>query len=273
VALYRAGYRVESVIARDNPSSLVRAKWLATKVGSRVTTTDADPMSADIIWLCVPDAAISGVAQSLAKNSGSQKTNWKGKVALHSSGALSSDGLLSLRRRGASVASAHPLMTFVKGSRAALTGVSFAIEGDAAAVRAARRIVGDLGGQAFSIQKKNKAAYHAWGMFVSPLLTALLATSERVAASAGVQAKDARRRMLPIIMQTVANYAALGAAAGFSGPFVRGDSEVVRRHLRALRAVPDARDVYVALARAAVKYLPAKRKTAMKKLLNQAGAR
>ena len=108
---------------------------------------------------------------------------------------------------------------------------------------------------------------------MSPLLTVLLATSERVAASAGVPVKDARHRMLPIIMQTVANYAALGAAAGFSGPFVRGDSEVVRRHLRALRAVPDARDVYVALARAAVKYLPAKRKTAMKKLLNQAGAR
>jgi predicted short-subunit dehydrogenase-like oxidoreductase (DUF2520 family) len=273
VALYRAGYRVESVIARDNPSSLVRAKWLATKVGSHLATAEVGPISADIIWLCVPDAAISGVAQSLAKNSGSQKTNWKGKVALHSSGALISDELASLRRRGASVASAHPLMTFVKGSRAALTGVSFAIEGDAAAVRAARRIVGDLGGQAFSIQKKNKAAYHAWGMFVSPLLTALLATSERVAASAGVPAKDARHRMLPIIMQTVANYAALGATAGFSGPFVRGDAEVVRRHLRALRALPEARDVYMALARAAVKYLPAKRKDAMKKLLNQARAK
>jgi predicted short-subunit dehydrogenase-like oxidoreductase (DUF2520 family) len=241
---------------------------LAAKVGSRVTT--AGPVLADIVWLCVPDAAISGVARWLANNSGSQRTNWKGKVALHSSGALSSDELASLRRRGASVASAHPLMTFVKGSQAALTGVSFAFEGDAAAVRTARRIVRDLGGQAFSIQKKNKAAYHAWGMFVSPLLTALLATSERVAASAGVPAKDARRRMMPIITQTVANYAALGAAAGFSGPIVRGDAEVVGRHLRALRAVPEARDVYMALARAAVKYLPAKRKDAMKKLLTQA---
>jgi predicted short-subunit dehydrogenase-like oxidoreductase (DUF2520 family) len=270
LALYRAGYRVESVVARDNPASLVRAKRLATKIGSRVTTVDAGPVWAEIIWLCVPDAAISEVAQSLAKNSGSQKTNWKGKVALHSSGALSSDELSALLQLGASVASVHPLMTFVKGSQPALTGVSFAIEGDAAAVRTARRIVGDLGGQAFSIHKKDKAAYHAWGMFVSPLLTALLATSERVAASAGVPAKDARRRMLPIITQTVANYAALGAPAGFSGPIVRGDAEVVRRHLLALRAVPEARDVYVALARAAVKYLPVKRKDAMKELLSGA---
>jgi predicted short-subunit dehydrogenase-like oxidoreductase (DUF2520 family) len=219
--------------------------------------------------LCVPDDQIVSASKSLAGNTG-KRNGWNGRIVLHSSGALTSDELASLQWRGASVASVHPLMTFVKGSQPALTGVSFAIEGDAAAVRTARRIVGDLGGQAFSIHKKDKAAYHAWGMFVSPLLTALLATSERVAASAGVPAKDARRRMLPIITQTVANYAALGAPAGFSGPIVRGDAEVVRRHLLALRAVPEARDVYVALARAAVKYLPAKRKDAMKELLSGA---
>jgi predicted short-subunit dehydrogenase-like oxidoreductase (DUF2520 family) len=280
VALRQAGYAIDSVIARDKGPALKRAARLAKRVGSRAVSMRRASISADIIWLCVPDAAISGVAELLAKNRDergkdsqgnvAQGKHWKGKVGLHSSGALSSDELASLRRRGAAVATVHPLMTFVKGSRASLVGVPFAMEGDAAAVRRARQIVNDLGGQPFSIRKRNKVAYHAWGTFASPLLTALLATSERVAAAAGIPANAARRRMLPIVTQTIANYVALGAAGGFSGPVVRGDVEVVKRHLHALRAVPEAREVYVALARAAVRYLPGKRRDAMRKALNEA---
>ena len=124
----------------------------------------------------------------------------------------------------------------------------------------ARRVVEDVGGQAYSIRKKDKAAYHAWGTFASPLFTALLATTEQVAALAGVNRKAAKQRMIPILQQTLANYAAFGAAGAFSGPIVRGDVDTVKRHLRVLRGVPAAREVYSALARSALRYLPAKNK-------------
>ena len=153
-------------------------------------------------------------------------------------------------------------------SQPALAGVPFAIEGDAAAVRASRRIVKELGGKAYTIRKQDKVAYHAWGTFASPLLTALLATTEQVAAAAGVSQREAKRRMLPILRQTLANYAALDAAGSFSGPIVRGDVETIRRHLGLLRKVPAAREIYVAMARAAVLYLPGKRKQLVKKLLD-----
>lgn len=263
VALQRAGYGIDAVIARNSRPSITRAQRLAKIVRSHVVPVAEARILADVVWLCVPDAAIASVSEFLAKKSG-----WKGKIALHSSGALTSDELASLRGRGAAVASLHPLMTFVEGSQASLVGVPFATEGDAAAVRRARQIVNDLGGQAFSIRKQDKVAYHAWGTFVSPLLTALLATAERVAAAAGVPAKAARRRMLPIVAQTIANYVALGAA-GFSGPIVRGDTEVVKRHLQTLLAVPQAADVYVALARAATRYLPGKNRVAMRNALRQ----
>jgi predicted short-subunit dehydrogenase-like oxidoreductase (DUF2520 family) len=149
--------------------------------------------------------------------------------------------------------------------------VSFAIEGDSVAVREARRIVRDFGGQSYPISRKEKTAYHAWGTFASPLLTALLVTTEEVAALAGVTKKAARQRMLPILLQTVKNYGTFGAAAGFSGPIIRGDVETVRRHLKVLRAAPVPRRVYVALARAALEYLPAKNKELLRSLLGSAG--
>jgi len=110
------------------------------------------------------------------------------------------------------------------------------------------------------IRKQDKAAYHAWGAFVSPLFTALLASGEQVAAIAGVKRTEARRRVIPILLQTLANYASFGAPGAFSGPIVRGDVDTVQRHLRVLAKVPPARDAYLALARAALRYLPAKGK-------------
>lgn len=148
-----------------------------------------------------------------------------------------------------------------------MEGVPFAVEGDAKAMRAVREILNDLGGHAYSIRKKDKAAYHAWGTFASPLFTALLATAEHVAVAAGVQRKEARQRMTPILLQTLANYAELGAAGAFSGPIVRGDVDTVREHLRALRKVPAAREVYRTLALAALQYLPSQEPKRLKRAL------
>jgi len=262
LALREAGYRIESVIARSHGKSLTRARRLSKQVSSRVVL-GAEGVKARVLWLCVPDSEIARVAKSLA-----ERFEGKGRIVLHSSGALGSETLEPLRRKGLAVASVHPLMTFVRGSRPSLGGVSFAMEGDAAAVRAARGIVRDLGGEPYAISRKEKNAYHAWGTFASPLLTALLATTEHVAELAGVTKKAARQRMLPILLQTVRNYGTVGAAAGFSGPIVRGDVETVRRHLAVLRKAPVPRHVYVALARAALKYLPAKNKKMLNSLLD-----
>ncbi|HZC24372.1 MAG TPA: DUF2520 domain-containing protein [Candidatus Binatia bacterium] len=261
VSLRRAGFVVDAVLARPTENSIKRARRLARQIGAR-SLTDAADLKAEVVWLCVPDSQIGRAALTLA-----EKFRWKGIVALHSSGALTSDELEPLRRRGAVVASVHPLMTFVPGSRPKLAGVPFAIEGDHKAVQIARQIVRELGGQPFAIRKEDKAAYHAWGTFASPLLTALLATTERVACLAGVKRKDAVPRMIPILQQTLANYAERGAARSFSGPIIRGDVETVNRHLNVLTRIPVARDVYVALAQASLEFLPVKHKSVLRRLL------
>src|SRR6266550_5948561 len=250
LALTEAGYRVREVISRDAPSSQKRARDIARKTRSLTSTLETADLKSDLIWFCVPDREVARAARAL-----SPAAEWKGKVAFHSSGALASDELNLLRRRGAVVASVHPMMTFVRGSVPSLKGVAFALEGDAKGIRLARKITRDLGGDAFSISKTSKLAYHAWGGFGSPLLVAMLVTAERVAKAAGLSAAQARKIMLPIVRQTLANYIALGPAAAFSGPIVRGDVSIVRKHMRKLRKIPRAKEVYVALARAAMQYL------------------
>jgi len=261
LALARAGFAIDTIFVHGSGPSLKRARALAKRVKSRAAL-GCKNLRAEVVWFCVPDSEIRGAAR-LFSRSGS----WKGRVAFHSSGALNSDALESLRQKGAKVASVHPLMTFVERSAPALGGVPFAIEGDRAAVRVAGYIVKELGGYAYAVRKQDKAAYHAWATFTSPLLTALLATTEEVAKLAGLRGEDARGRMMPILRQTLANYAEFGAARGFSGPIIRGDVQTVKEHLEVLRKAPEARAVYVALARAATTCLPAKQKKALRRLL------
>ena len=261
-ALKASGYRIDEIVSRKVADSRRRARRLARQVGARAVTLADARLEADVIWFCVTDDAIASTARLLALASA-----WQGKIALHSSGALTSDELASLRRRGAAVASLHPMMTFVPGAAPSLAGVAFAVEGDSAAVRVARRIARDLQGSVFTLRKDAKVLYHALGSFSSPMLVAALATAERVARAAGIAPRQAAAIMHPIVRRTIENYLEHGTAAAFSGPITRADLNTIRRHLDALGKVPGAREAYVALARSALLSLPVRDRKAVERIL------
>jgi predicted short-subunit dehydrogenase-like oxidoreductase (DUF2520 family) len=274
VALHDAGFTITEIVARDSARSRRHARALAAKVGAQTVTAHAAALDATLLWFCVPDREIRGAASALAVHLAARAAaHQKGRVpskalfAFHSSGALLSRELEPLRKAGAAVASVHPLMTFVANAHPSLSGVPFAMEGDEAATRVARRIVRELGGESFSLPAARKAAYHAWATLTSPLLLAFLVTLEEAARAAGLTRQDARRKSLPIIRQTLANYSLLGPAQSFSGPLVRGDAETVAKHLAVLKKHPGAREVYVALARAALRGLPVKNRDRLQRLL------
>jgi predicted short-subunit dehydrogenase-like oxidoreductase (DUF2520 family) len=264
--LARSGYEVREIIYRGRQASQAAAQALARSVEAHAATIQKACLDSELVWFSVPDGEIARAAREMAA-----AADWTGKVALHSSGALTSDELEALRRRGAAVASVHPMMTFVRGPAHRLKGVLFGVEGDRKAVQTAQRIVRNLGGEMFLIPKAGKAAYHAWGTFASPLLLSLLVIAEEVAHAAGVPRESARNGILPIARQTLLNYASLGSAQAFSGPIVRGDVAIVRRHLKALGGISEAKSVYIALARAALRYLPVKNRRKLREALGKGG--
>ena len=277
-ALNDAGFTITEIIARDSPQSRSHARALAARVGARTVTTRSAVLDTTLLWFCVPDREIRGSASALAghlstraaahkKNRVQSKVPSKVRFAFHSSGALLSRELEPLRKAGIAVASVHPLMTFVAGTHPSLMGVPFAMEGDHAATQVARQIIRKLEGESFSLPAARKAAYHGWATLTSPLLLAFLVTLEEAARAAGFTRKDARRKSLPIIRQTLANYSRLGPAKSFSGPLIRGDAGTVAKHLAGLKKHPGPREVYVALARAALRGLPVKNRAGLRRLL------
>jgi len=257
LALQASGVVFDELIVRRKHA---RARALASSLGAQLTTISQSSFAAPVVWLAVSDAAIASLAEQLAARGA-----WRGKVVLHSSGALSSSELTPLQKAGAAVASAHPMMSFVRGSQPKLSGACLSIEGDRKAVRFAELCARLLACDVLKLKAANKAAYHAYGAMLSPMLLTELTAALGVAKQAGLSEAQAKEILRPIVMKTIENLLTLGPEAALSGPLARGDVATTELHLSALKG-PE-RELYMALARYASARLPVKNIAELLKLI------
>ena len=241
-ALSTNGYTIEAVVARTMRHARRAAKLVGTRpLAVAFTQLDLLPAS-DILFITTPDDAITEVAAELAatiKNSNRAKQkSRRTQTALHASGALSSAVLESLREAGFQTGSLHPLVSVSDSLHGAksLGSAFFCVEGSAAAVRVAQRIVRVLGAQSFSISADDKALYHAAAVMASGHTTALFDIATEMLVRCGLRELRARRVLLPLLKSTLENLYTNDPAHALTGTFARADTATVRRHLAALHS-------------------------------------
>jgi predicted short-subunit dehydrogenase-like oxidoreductase (DUF2520 family) len=144
----------------------------------------------------------------------------------------------------------HPNFPFPTRRRVAnLHDVCFGIEGDSAAIDAARHLCSLIGATPVELTRAAKPAYHASASIASNFAVTLFDLACRLRTAAGMAPELAARSLLPLLRGTVENVAESGSPAALTGPIERGDVEVVRAHLDSLaRLAPDLLPVYTALA-------------------------
>jgi predicted short-subunit dehydrogenase-like oxidoreductase (DUF2520 family) len=216
-----------------------------------------------LILIATPDDSIPPAAELLAVL---LKTSPARRIALHTSGALSSDVLNPLRSAGFAAGSLHPLVSISDSRSGAelLTHAFFSVEGDPAAARVGRSIVRSLGSESFTIDSRRKALYHAAAVIASPHMTALFDIAVEMLVRCGLSTTRARRILLPLIESTLANLATQDPARALTGTFKRGDVATVRRHLAAMESegLHDALAAYHLLGKRSIGLA---RKTGVKK--------
>lgn len=190
------------------------------------------PPGTTVVILAVPDDRLAEVAYDLTMMGSAPP----GCVALHLSGALSTDVLAPLHGAGYAVGSMHPLMAvadpWLKAER--LMGIAFALTGEPAAVTAARRLVSALDGLPLVIPATQRPVYHAAAVMASNYLVALMGAAVRMLGEAGVPGDDAVDALVPLLRGTLDNIQQLGVPAALTGPIARGDVDTVRLHLARL---------------------------------------
>lgn len=244
-ALSSAGYPIQAVVARR----FEQARKAAAFIGRPTLALAAHELNllppSTIVLITTPDDEMAGTAQRLAI---SQREPARGRTVLHTSGALSSAILAPLAETGFQVGSLHPLVS-VNDPRTGsenLRGAFFCVEGDTAAARVARIIVRDLGGESFRIPSGSKPLYHAAAVMASPHVVALFDLAMEMLVQCGLNERNARRVLLPLLDSTVNNLRTFDPAHAITGTFARGDLATVQRHLQALStaALTDALAAY-----------------------------
>ncbi|HEV2289860.1 MAG TPA: DUF2520 domain-containing protein [Candidatus Acidoferrales bacterium] len=257
-----SGWTIAAVVARSKSSA--RSAVRAIGAGRPQHGLSWHVFEADIILIATPDDEIHAVAAKLAQFG---REECRGKVAIHTSGALDNTTLDPLARAGAATASMHPMQTFGGRGAPPLDGVAFVIQGHRRAQAAARKIVHALGGVPIALAPSAKPAYHAAGNFASGYLLTVIETAIRVLMSLGFSRRRAKMAVLPLIHQTLANFERFGAHAAWTGPISRGDFATVSRHAHSLAAFPkEYQQAYAALARLSARVLAARPKQTFQQL-------
>ncbi len=260
--LRERGWLIGAVVTSSEATA--RAAARAIGGGRAYGRLTRQVLGADVVLIATPDGAIRSVAAQLARLGGEE---WRGKVVLHSSGALDRSALAPLERRGAATGSLHPLQTFSGRRAPALDGSVFAMEGAPAALRVARRIARELGGLPVRLGGRSKPAYHAAGAMAAGHVLSLVETSTRILMALGFTRRQAARALLPLVRQTLENFERLGPGAAWTGPVARGDYATVARHVVALRRFPrEYRVAYAAVSRLAAAVLARDRRGTLRRL-------
>jgi len=226
-------------------------------------------LAADLVLVTTPDAVIASVARELVAIGGKESgaKDWRGKVVLHTCGALDRGVLRPLERRGAATGSWHPLQTFSRRGLPRLRGSACAIEGSSAAMRWARRLCRELGCTAFQVPRGGKPAYHAAAALAAGHVLGLVEAATRILLTVGFSRRQAAGALLPLTRQTLANFERAGGSRSWTGPASRGDLGTVARHLAALRGFPpEYRAAYAAVTRLSALLLARNPRAALRRL-------
>jgi predicted short-subunit dehydrogenase-like oxidoreductase (DUF2520 family) len=242
-----AGWTIGTVVTRGLPSA--RAAVRAIGGGTPVAGLTRRVLLSDVILLSVPDHSLADVARDLASVGGAEL---RGKIVLHTSGALPADVLEPLAACGARTGSLHPMQAFGRHSRPRLDGVLFGLDGHATALRMARRIANSLGGTVVRIAPGKKAEYHCAGTFAASNVLASVEAGIQLLLAAGFKRREATRALLRLVRQTLENHELLGPRGAWTGPLSRGDLSTVELHWEVLGRYPvEYRQAYAGLARLA----------------------
>ena len=227
------GWKIGAVVASSESSARKAVRSIGAGRSHAFLTRQV--LAAQVILITTQDHSLATIAVELARIGAEEL---RGKIVLHTSGALSSDVLDPVRKCGAAVGSMHPLQTYSGVGVPPLEGRVFTIEGDVVAVRMARQMARALGAVPVQIEGSKKPLYHAAGALAAGNVLTLMEAATRLMTAAGMKRREAVRALLPLTRQVLENFERLGPRAAWTGPLSRRDYGVVAAHTEAMKDLP-----------------------------------
>jgi len=211
--LYNKSFEIVQVYSRTAES----ATTLAAQVHAVPVTDLKDVIDdADLYIFALKDAVIEGVASQVASNNG---------LWIHTAGSVPMDVFSNYTVHYGVL---YPFQTFSKKREIDWQSVPVFTEGsDTKSHQTIRAIAAQLSGKVFDLSSEDRKYLHLTGVFASNFTNHMYALSEMFLRKAGLHLDVA----LPLIDETAAKIHSLSPHDAQTGPAVRYDEEVIRKHM------------------------------------------
>jgi predicted short-subunit dehydrogenase-like oxidoreductase (DUF2520 family) len=214
---------LESALGPVAAQSYRLASRIVNSIGAgRAVPTYKDLNDSTLILICAPVRSVAAIVSALA-----DAVECTGKIILLCEGGADSRVMARLQEQGAAVGS----LQSIPGS----DGKRFVAEGDAAAMREAKRLIRQLGCRLEEIHSGKIAEYAAALSFGTSLFTPLLEASLQCLQDAGMTKASAMKVAEGLFQSSLRGYLYAGKRS-WSGPLAAGDSAAVRQEIEALAA-------------------------------------
>lgn len=245
LALQAAGDEVRGVYSRTES----HAKRLAEALGGAVATDDLQRLpEADAYIFAVKDDALPDLAAEFAALHPHCEA-----LVLHTAGSVPMD-VLAKHFKNAGVL--YPMQTLSRERKTSMADVHFFVEAtNAAALGSITELALRLSPHVSPLDSAGRRTLHLAAVFASNFANHCYALAYELLREKGINPAC----LLPLIDETAHKAHELDPAEGQTGPAVRGDEAVMRRHEELLANKPEMRSLY-RLMSASIAALQEKRK-------------
>jgi len=227
-AIYNSGLQVFQIAARNS----IQAIEIAEQVNSKVTTLEEIEPNADIYILAIKDDALSAIAKFLF---GKIDEN---ALVVHTSGSTS---IAVLEKYFENVGCIYPLQTFSKQKTIDYHSIPFFITSNLLSVQEILIDIASRISKNFTLINDNqRLAIHISAVFVCNFTNHMMTIGSEILhhhfLSFGI--------LKPLIQETVEKAMKFDPIDVQTGPAVRKDYEVMKKHLDFLKLNPDFQKIY-----------------------------
>lgn len=225
-AMQKAGYTIEQVYSRNGTNARILADRLHC---ARTAKTGEIISTADLYVFAVKDDALPDLVAQIPVSNG---------LRIHTAGSVPMD---VFKGCAAHYGVLYPLQTFSKNRDTDFRRVPCLIEAHLPEDEVRLyEIAGRLSDNVQTLSSEKRKRVHLAAVFACNFTNHMYALAGRLVREQGLPADI----LLPLIDETAAKIHALSPSGAQTGPAVRGDRQVLDRHLALLSGDPAMREVY-----------------------------
>jgi predicted short-subunit dehydrogenase-like oxidoreductase (DUF2520 family) len=234
------GQDVTGFYSRSNTSAKEAAAFTGTACFGTLNSVLA---ASDILFLTVPDAAISDLWRQL------KALPLQNKIICHCSGLLSSADFDGINERGAYGYSIHPLFAISSKTESYKTigQAIFTIEGHEKYLLYFKEFFERMGIKVSIITAQQKVKYHAAAVFLSNHVAALAQIGCQLLQECGFDEAFSKTVLNTLFLSNCKAIAENGAIASLTGPVERNDLMTIKKHIGGLEN--NEKSIYILLSR------------------------